>query len=173
MNWGLLFSIFNFLVFFFVIRHFAKQPLRNFIAKRSEDVQSRITAIKDLHTEAMLRHRAGKDRLAKIDAEVDKIRLHVSEMNQTECELIKKQGKSQIERAGKEAVQQMEQDSAKAKEDLRVSLLIQAFTQAEDKLVNELSPERKEAVFQKSLHHLHGLQLFGAGGTAQARGAAK
>lgn len=129
LDWNLLFTVFNLLIWYALVRRFLFKPVNDIISKREESIKSRYAEAQKLQEEAQ----EEKDKCVKFQAEIteEKTRaiMAAQEDARTEYDRILSDAKNQadqiVEASKKEAQLEKEKIIGKAEQEIR-SLIMDA-----------------------------------------------
>ncbi len=141
----------NFIVLFGSLAYFLYKPIRNFLQKRSQEIEQGLKEAGDAQREAELKLREANARLATLEDEIEKLkkeaeiesrkeRERVIQLAQQEAERIKYFAKQEIEILMREEIQDLKQYTAEL-----------ASALAEERIKKKLSPEDQSFLIDKSI----------------------
>jgi F-type H+-transporting ATPase subunit b len=144
----------NFIVLFGGLAYFLFKPIRNFLQKRSQDIEKGLKEAEDAQREAELKLREAKARLATLENEIEKIkkeaeiegrkeRERIIQLTQQEAERIKYFAKQEIEMLMRAGIQDLKEYTAEL-----------ASALAEERIKKKMSPEDQSFLIDKSIEKL-------------------
>lgn len=144
----------NFIVLFGGLAYFLYKPIRNFLQKRSQEIEQGLKEAADAQREAELKLREANARLATLEDEIEKLkkeaeiegrkeREKVIQLAQQEAERIKYFAKQEIEMLMRAGIQDLKQYTAEL-----------ASALAEERIKKKMSPEDQSFLIDKSIEKL-------------------
>ena len=144
----------NFIVLFGGLAYFLFKPIRNFLQKRSEEIEQGLKDAEDAQKEAELKLREAKARLATLEDEIEKLekeaeiegskeKERVIQLAQQEAERIKYFAKQEIEMLMRAGIQDLKQYTAEL-----------ASALAEERIKKKMSPKDQSFLIDKSIEKL-------------------
>ncbi|MBA7655240.1 MAG: ATP synthase F0 subunit B [Candidatus Aminicenantes bacterium] len=144
----------NFIVLFGGLAYFLYKPIRNFLQKRSQEIEQGLKEAGDAQREAELKLREANARLATLEDEIEKLkkeaeiegrkeREKVIQLAQQEAERIKYFAKQEIEMLMRAGIQDLKQYTAEL-----------ASALAEERIKKKMSPEDQSFLIDKSIEKL-------------------
>jgi len=144
----------NFIVLFGGLAYFLYKPIRNFLQKRSVEIEQGLKEAGDAQREAELKLREANARLATLEDEIEKLkkeaeiegnkeRERVIQLAQQEAEKIKYFAKQEIEMLMRAGIQDLKQYTAEL-----------ASALAEERIKKKMSPEDQSFLIDKSIEKL-------------------
>ena len=133
----------NFIVLFGGLAYFLYKPIRNFLQKRSQEIEQGLKEAGDAQREAELKLREAKARLATLEDEVEKLKKEAEIEGQKERERIKYFAKQEIEMLMRAGIQDLKQYTAEL-----------ASALAEERIKKKMSPEDQSFLIDKSIEKL-------------------
>ncbi len=144
----------NFIVLFGGLAYFLYKPIRNFLQKRSQEIEQGLKEAGDAQREAELKVREANARLATLEGEIEKLkkkaeiegnkeRERVIQLAQQEGERIKYFAKQEIEMLMHAGIQDLKQYTAEL-----------ASALAEERIKKKMSPEDQSFLIDKSIEKL-------------------
>jgi F-type H+-transporting ATPase subunit b len=144
----------NFVVLFGGLAYFLFKPIRNFLQKRSKEIEQGLKEAEDAEREAELKLREARARLATLEEEIEKIKKEaeieggkekerVIQLAQQEAERIKFFAKQEIEMLMRAGIQDLKQYTAEL-----------ASALAEERIKKKMSPEDQSFFIDKSIEKL-------------------
>ncbi len=109
----------NLVLLLAVIIYFARKPVREFFEERREKIQSDIVEAGQILTDAEARLSEWQERMAELDAEIEKIRATERKRAEREREKILEEAQQAAERIRNEAGTAVEREVRRAQEELR------------------------------------------------------
>ncbi len=144
----------NFIVLFGGLAYFLYKPIRNFLQKRSEEIEQGLKEAGEAQREAEMKLREASTRLATLEDEIEKLkkeaeiegrkeRERVIQLAQQEAERIKYFAKQEIEMLMRAGIQDLKQYTAEL-----------ASALAEERIKKKMSPEDQSFLIDKSIEKL-------------------
>jgi len=144
----------NFIVLFGGLAYFLYKPIRNFLQKRSEEIEQGLKEAGNAQREAELKLQEANARLATLEDEIEKLkkeaeiegdkeRERVIQLAQQEAERIKYFAKQEIEMLMRAGIQDLKQYTAEL-----------ASALAEERIKKKMSPEDQSFLIDKSIGKL-------------------
>ncbi len=144
----------NFIVLFGGLAYFLFKPIRNFLQKRSEEIEKGLKDAEDAQREAELRLREAKARLASLEGEIEKLKKEaeieghkekerIIQLSQQEAERIKYFAKQEIEMLTRAGIKELKQYTAEL-----------ASALAEERIRKRMSREDQSFFIDKSIEKL-------------------
>jgi len=131
-----LFKIINFAILIFLLIKFLRNPLREFLEKRHNEVKEELKKAKELSAAAEKTYREAQQRLAHMDKEIQAIRERMlKEIEQEKAHLLK-EAEEKAEAMRIQAEQELREEMEQMKKKLREEIATEALALAE-KLVHE------------------------------------
>ncbi len=131
-----LFKVINFAILIFLLIKFLRNPLREFLEKRHNEVKEELKRAKELSAAAEKTYQEAQRRLANMDEEIQTIREQMErEVEQEKAHLLK-EAEKKAEAMKVQAEQELKEEMEQMKKKLREEISTQALALAE-KLVRQ------------------------------------
>lgn len=150
-------KIINFVILFGLIAYFLYEPIRNFLEKRSQDIDFSIRESKQKRKDAEKKLLESKIRLEKIAKEVEKIRRDSEIEGRKEKERILQVAKEEADRIKRIAQQEIETIAFGLSRELREYVAELAVLSAQKKIQKKLTPKNHVFLIDKSIERLEKL----------------
>ncbi len=144
----------NFIVLFGGLAYFSYKPIRNFLQKRSQEIEQGLKEAGDAQREAELKLREANARLATLEDEIEKLKMEVEIEGRKERERIIQLAQQEAERIKYFAKQEIEMLMRAGTQDLKQYTVELASALAEEKIKKKMSPEDQSFLIDKSIEKL-------------------
>jgi|GEM_PF-1570862 F-type H+-transporting ATPase subunit b len=144
----------NFLILLTVLIYFAKDPLREYLAKRSKEISGSIDEAKKMRENAESSYQDLEYKLEWIEDEISGIESKIREEAERERSRIIEEAKKQIERIKNETEFTARQELKVAEARLREEAVKKALQLAEDILKSKLSEEDEARLIEEYLQEV-------------------
>ncbi len=144
----------NFIVLFGGLAYFLFKPIRNFLQKRSEEIEQGLKDAEDAQREAELKLREAKARLATLEDEIEKLKKEAEIEGRKEKERVIQLAQQEAERIKYFAKQEIEMLMRAGIQDLKQYTAELASALAEERIKKKMSPEDQSFFIDKSIEKL-------------------
>jgi len=144
----------NFIVLFGGLTYFLFKPIRNFLQKRSQEIEQGLKDAEDAQKEAELKLREAKARLATLEDEIEKLKKDAEIEGRKEKERVIQLAQQEAERIKYFAKQEIEMLMRGGIQDLKEYTAGLAATLAEERIRKKISPEDQSFFIDKSIEKL-------------------
>lgn len=144
----------NFIVLFGGLAYFLFKPIRNFLQKRSEEIEQGLKEAEDAQREAELKLREAKARLATLEDEIEKLKKEAEIEGRKEKEKVIQLAQQEAERIKYFAKQEIEMLIRAGIQDLKQYTAELASALAEERIKKKMSPEDQSFFIDKSIEKL-------------------
>ncbi len=144
----------NFILLFGVLAYFLFKPVRNFLQKRSQDIERGLKEAADAQREAELKLREARTRLAALEGEIEKLKKEAEIEGRKEREKIIQLAQQEAERIKYFAKQEIEMLMRAGIRDLKEYTAEMASALAEERIKKKMSPEDQYFLIDKSIEKL-------------------
>jgi F-type H+-transporting ATPase subunit b len=144
----------NFIVLFGGLAYFLFKPIRNFLQKRSREIEQGLKEAGDAQREADLKLQEAKARLDTLESEIEKIKKQAEVESRKERERIIKDTQQEAERIKYFAKQEMEMLRRARIKDLRQYVAELATASAEERIKKKMSPKDQSFLIDRSIEKL-------------------
>ncbi len=145
----------NFIVLFGGLAYFLFKPIRNFLQKRSQEIEQGLKDAEDAQREAEQRLQEAKARLATLEDEIEKLKKEAEIEGRKEKERIVQLAQEEAERIKYFAKQEIEMlMRAGVQEDLKEYTAEMASALAEERIKKKMSPGDQSFLIDKCIEKL-------------------
>ena len=144
----------NFIVLFGGLAYFLYKPIRNFLQKRSQEIEQGLKEAGDAQREAELKLREANARLATLEDEIEKLKKEAEIEGQKEREKVIQLAQQEAERIKYFAKQEIEMLMRAGIQDLKQYTAELASALAEERIKKKMSPEDQSFFIDKSIGKL-------------------
>jgi len=144
----------NFIVLFGGLAYFLFKPIRNFLQKRSQEIEQGLKDAEDAQKEAELKLQEAKARLATLENEIEKLKKEAEIEGRKEKERVIQLAQQEAERIKYFAKQEIEMLMRTGIQDLKEYTAGLASALAEEKIRKKMSPEDQSFFIDKSIEKL-------------------
>jgi F-type H+-transporting ATPase subunit b len=144
----------NFIVLFGGLAYFLFKPIRNFLQKRSEEIEQGLKDAEDAQKEAEMKLREAKARLATLEDEIEKLKKEAEIEGRKEKEKVIQLAQQEAERIKYFAKQEIEMLMRAGIQDLKQYTAELASALAEQRIKKKMSPEDQSFFIDKSIEKL-------------------
>lgn len=146
---GLFWRIVVFAVFVFILFKVLKKPLKDFLTKRTLDIEKAISDAQKAKEQAEKDLKEYNAKLAQMNSELEDMKERAMKSAEAEKERILEEASNNIEKLRKFAENMIESDLNRAKEELRKETFTLALKLAEKKLDSALNDDRQKALLEE------------------------
>lgn len=157
--WTILFTLFNAVVLFLILRKLLFAPVMSFIEQRRSNIQNEIASADNLKTEANALKEEYDKRLTGIDDEKKTIIDEARKMSSYIYEKSKKEAEKEKERIIKNAETEKNHLYEKAKEDLRKETAILSIDIAEEILKKNIDKDANKQILDSLIDELSNVKV--------------
>ncbi len=144
----------NFIVLFGGLAYFLYKPIRNFLQKRSQEIEQGLKEAGDAQREAELKLREANARLATLEDEIEKLKKEAEIEGRKERERVIQLAQQEAERIKYFAKQEIEMLMHAGIQDLKQYTAELASALAEERIKKKMSPEDQSFLIDKSIEKL-------------------
>jgi F-type H+-transporting ATPase subunit b len=144
----------NFIILFGGLAYFLYKPIRNFLQKRSQEIEQRLKEAEDAQKEAELKLKEAKARLATLEDEIEKLKKEAEIEGRKEKERIIQLAQQEAERIKYFAKQEIEMLMRSGIKDLKEYTAGLAAALAEERIRKKMSPGDQSFFIDKSIEKL-------------------
>ena len=144
----------NFIVLFGGLTYLLYKPIRNFLQKRSQEIEQGLKNAEDAQKEAELKLQEAKARLATLENEIEKLKKEAEIEGRKEKEKVIQLAQQEAERIKYFAKQEIEMLMRTGIQDLKEYTAGLASALAEEKIRKKMSPEDQSFFIDKSIEKL-------------------
>jgi len=141
----------NFIILFGGLAYFLFKPIRNFLEKRSRDIERGLREVEDSKREAELKLQEAKVRLATLGDEIEKLKKEAGIEGRKEKERVIQLAQQEVERIKYFAKQEIEMLIRGGIQDLKEYTAELATELAEERIKKRMSPEDQYLLIDKSI----------------------
>jgi F-type H+-transporting ATPase subunit b len=144
----------NLVLFLGVLLYFVARPLAAMFRQRQLDVEKRLTEAKALREEAAQLGAQVKERLSRLDQEIEEIRSRGRADGETERAALTERADREVERVRKEAEEEIGRRLASAKQELRKTAADLTASVAHDMLSAQITDDDRRRLLDESVARL-------------------
>jgi F-type H+-transporting ATPase subunit b len=144
----------NLVLFLGVLLYFVARPLAAMFRQRQLDVEKRLTEAKALREEAVQLGAQVKERLSRLDQEIEEIRSRGRADGETERAALTERADREVERVRKEAEEEIGRRLASAKQELRKTAADLTAGVAHDMLSAQITDDDRRRLLDESVARL-------------------
>ena len=144
----------NLVLFLGVLLYFVARPLAAMFRQRQLDVEKRLTEAKALREEAVQLGAQVKERLSRLDQEIEEIRSRGRADGETERAALTERADREVERVRKEAEEEIGRRLASAKQELRKTAADLTAGVAHDMLAAQITDDDRRRLLDESVARL-------------------
>jgi len=144
----------NLVLFLGVLLYFVARPLAAMFRQRQLDVEKRLTEAKALREEAAQLGAQVKERLSRLDQEIEEIRSRGRADGETERAALTERADREVERVRKEAEEEIGRRLASAKQELRKTAAALTAGVAHDMLSAQITDDDRRRLLDESVARL-------------------
>ncbi|NIM57883.1 MAG: F0F1 ATP synthase subunit B [Candidatus Aminicenantes bacterium] len=144
----------NFIILFGGLAYFLFKPIRNFLQKRSEEIEQGLKDAESAQKEAEMKLREAKVRLATLEDEIEKLKKDAEIEGSKEKERIIQLAQQEAERIKHFAKQEIDMLMRAGIQDLKQYTAELASALAEERIKKKMSPEDQSFLIDKSIEKL-------------------
>jgi F-type H+-transporting ATPase subunit b len=144
----------NLVLFLGVLLYFVARPLAAMFRQRQLDVEKRLTEAKALREEAVQLGAQVKERLSRLDHEIEEIRSRGRADGETERAALTERADREVERVRKEAEEEIGRRLASAKQELRKTAADLTAGVAHDMLSAQITDDDRRRLLDESVARL-------------------
>ncbi|MGA1861713.1 ATP synthase F0 subunit B [Deferribacter thermophilus] len=144
----------TFIVFVFILYKFLKNPIKNLLINRTEEIRKTIEEAEKAKAEAEKELNTYKEKLASMEKELEQMKNNAIAAVEKEKELILADAEKNIEKLKVFAENLIDSEMTKAKEELKALTVELAIKLAEEKMNTTLTKEMKEKIAEKYIKTL-------------------
>jgi F-type H+-transporting ATPase subunit b len=144
----------NLVLFLGVLLYFVARPLAAMFRQRQLDVEKRLTEAKALRQEAVQLGAQVKERLSRLDQEIEEIRSRGRADGETERAALTERADLEVERVRKEAEEEIGRRLASAKQELRKTAADLTAGVAHDMLAAQITDDDRRRLLDESVARL-------------------
>jgi F-type H+-transporting ATPase subunit b len=144
----------NLVLFLGVLLYFVARPLAAMFRQRQLDVEKRLTEAKALRQEAVQLGAQVKERLSRLDQEIEEIRSRGRADGETERAALTERADREVERVRKEAEEEIGRRLASAKQELRKTAADLTAGVAHDMLAAQITDDDRRRLLDESVARL-------------------
>ena len=151
---GYLGKVLNFLVLFGGLGFLLRKPLRNFLERRGQDIDTTIKEAKKEQEETEKKYKHALDRLQKLQEELEEIRKAAQEEGQKKKEYILQTAEKEAEKIKDFTRQEIEMFTKTKVRELKAHTAELATELAESNIKAKMTPERQSLLIDLSIDKL-------------------
>jgi F-type H+-transporting ATPase subunit b len=144
----------NFIILFGGLTYLLYKPIRNFLQKRSQEIERGLKEAEDAQREAELKLEEAKARLATLEDEIEKLKKDAEIEGRKEKERIIQLAQQEAEKIKHFAKQEIEMLTRSGVQDLKEYTAGLASALAEERIRKKMSPKDQSFFIDKSIEKL-------------------
>ena len=157
--WTIIFTLFNAVVLYLILRRLLFTPVMNFIEQRRSTIQNEIAIASNMKVEAGALKDEYSNRLANIDEEKKTIMDEARKMSSYLYEKSKKEAEKEKEKILKSAETERSHLYEKAKEDLKKETALLSIDIAEEILRKKIDSKDNEQILDSIINELSNVKV--------------
>ena len=136
-----IYKIINFAILIFLLIKFLRNPLREFLEKRHNEVKEELQRARDLSAAAEKTYQEAQERLANMDKEVQAIREQMLQEVEREKTRLLQEAERKAEIMRTQAEQELKEEMEQMKKKLREEISLKALTLAEKMIQKNITED--------------------------------
>jgi F-type H+-transporting ATPase subunit b len=152
--WDTVWRFINFFILVFVLVKFGREPIKNFLAEHSADIDQDLHEHQTRVQEAQNEYQDVEQRLAKIEDMIEEVRqLHLNEAQRTKDSILE-MAKQNADHIMEEAKRQAETAVQKTRDQMKAELVEKAIEEAENLIRTHFKPEDEDRLVGEYMDQL-------------------
>lgn len=151
---GLFWRIATSVVFIFILYKLLKNPIKKFVTNRSLEIETALNNALKANEEAKAKLRDYEEKVSKLEADLEAMKNNALKGAEKEREMILVDTEKSIEKMKKLALNMIEAETLKAKNDLRKELAELAVADAEKRLTEAVKGEKAKELLDQYIKRI-------------------
>jgi F-type H+-transporting ATPase subunit b len=152
--WDTVWRFVNFFVLVFILVKFGREPIKNFLAEHSADIDQNLHDHQTMVQKAQSEYQEVEQKLAKIEDMISEVRqIHLNEAQRTKDSILE-MAKQNADHIMDEAKRQAETAAQKTRDQVKAELVEKAIEEAEKIIREHFKPEDEERLVGEYMEQL-------------------
>ena len=151
---GLFWRVLTTIIFVVILYKLLKNPVKNFVSKRSAEIEKALQDALQANVEAKARLADYEEKVAKLESELELMKANALKAAEKERETVLADTEKSIEKMKRFALNMIEAETAKAKNELRKELALIAAGDAEKHLAENIKGKKAEELTEQYIKRI-------------------
>lgn len=151
---GLFWRVMTSVIFVFILYKLLKNPIKRFVTNRTKDIESALNNALQANEEAKAKLLDYEAKVSKLEAELEEMKNNALKGAEKEREMVLADTEKSIEKMKRFALNMIEAETAKAKNDLRKELAELAAADAEKRLAEAVKGEKAKELLDQYIKRI-------------------